>query len=355
MTTRSGASERDREPGEDGSPVRRRPRRRSGVRARAAAARTARSRRARRAPPGATSHLPRNEHHNANSPGRGATGHPKEEMSRRRGAFRGALDRSAARRFLRLARDISRRTSQRQNSSASSGLGDVEALGLVASEVAEPVEGVAILDALGDDAEPEVLPELDRRSHDREVVDAVEHVRHERTVDLDLLDRESLQVGERGEPRAEVIDREAHPDLRQVVQDGVGAPESATRKLSVSSSFRKSWRHVPAIEEPADDLGQVLIEQRSRGQVDGDRDADPVVGPRRQVCSTSFNAQWVSGCRSTVFSTIGMKSAGTSRPSVGMVPADQRLGARDSPVGRVGPSAGGTSGTARRRSRAGPG
>ena len=205
-----------------GSPARRRPSPRSGGHAPGGAARTARSRRGRRAPPGATSHLPRNANAaTRTAPVAVATGHRRGD-SRRRGAFRGA-------RIVDGARIGARRRTRlpgRQPGPERVGferLRDVEALRLVAAEVTEPVERLPVLDAFGDDPETEVAAQLHGGPDDREVLDPVEHVRHERAVDLELLDRQPLQVGERGEPGPEVVDRQAHAEPRQAVQDGVGS------------------------------------------------------------------------------------------------------------------------------------
>ena len=179
-----------------------------------------------------------------------ATGHPRGD-SRRRGAFRGPW---IARRRAVSALSTGHlpvATASARTSSRFERLGDVEALRLVASEVAEPIERVAILDALGDDPETEVLPELDSRPDDREVLDAVEHVGDERAVDLDLLDRQPLQVGERGESRPEVVDRETHPDLGQAVQDGVGAPRVGDEEVLGQLEPEERRRHPPPVEEPA--------------------------------------------------------------------------------------------------------
>src|SRR3712207_9517337 len=47
---------------------------------------------------------------------------------------------------------------------------------------------------------------------------------HERAVDLDLVEREPLEVAQRGVPRAEVVERQAHAEGSQPLQDGHRAP-----------------------------------------------------------------------------------------------------------------------------------
>ena len=131
---------------------------------------------------------------------RNAAGH-RGQSYRARVPLRPRAGRPAA--FLRPRRPRSRRTSRSglaharaTGSKSGSGqrLADVVALRLVAAEVGEPVEGRAVLDALGHHAQPQVLAEVDRGAHDHEVVRVAVHVHHERPVDLDLVDLQPLEV-----------------------------------------------------------------------------------------------------------------------------------------------------------------
>ena len=72
------------------------------------------------------------------------------------------------------------------------------------------------LDALGDDRQPERPGQRDDRLGHRAT--AVGQLGDERAVDLQLVHREVLQVGERGVPDAEVVDRDAHADRAQAQQ-----------------------------------------------------------------------------------------------------------------------------------------
>jgi len=72
-----------------------------------------------------------------------------------------------------------------------------EALGVVAAVVDKQVENPGILDAFGDDTQPEVVCQVDGRAHDHLVVARFEKVGDERPIDLDLVDWQPLQVGKR--------------------------------------------------------------------------------------------------------------------------------------------------------------
>ena len=83
------------------------------------------------------------------------------------------------------------------------------ALHLVAAEAAQALELALGLDALGDHAQAQAVAEIDDRAHDHLVVQVVLEVLHERLVDLEPLDRQPLDVGERGVAGAEIVDRQA--------------------------------------------------------------------------------------------------------------------------------------------------
>ena len=102
----------------------------------------------------------------------------------------------------------------------------VVALGEVAAQRGEALERQLVLDALGDHLQPEVVAEVDRRAHDDQVALVLQHRRDERAVDLELVDRQALEVGKRRVAGAEVVDREAHAELGE-------APDDRQRALGV--------------------------------------------------------------------------------------------------------------------------
>src|SRR5439155_1696967 len=71
---------------------------------------------------------------------------------------------------------------------------DVVALGLVATELGQPVERRQVFDALGDDPQTQVPAEVHRGSNDHEVVRVDVHLHHEGAIHLDLFDRQPLEV-----------------------------------------------------------------------------------------------------------------------------------------------------------------
>src|SRR5215212_835775 len=69
-----------------------------------------------------------------------------------------------------------------------------EALADVAAHDDEPVAHLGVLDALGHHAEAEVAAEVDRRADDRRVAAVRGHADDEGLVDLDLVDRQLLEL-----------------------------------------------------------------------------------------------------------------------------------------------------------------
>ena len=76
------------------------------------------------------------------------------------------------------------------------------------------------LDALGDARQTEAVREARDRGDDRAVLGVHRHALHERTIDLDHVDRELAHEAERREARAEVVEREAHAEQLHLAQAG---------------------------------------------------------------------------------------------------------------------------------------
>src|SRR5947209_13784026 len=99
------------------------------------------------------------------------------------------------------------------------GLREEMALRRRTAEHLQDAELLFVLDAFGDDVQAEIGAEVDQRGDDHAAVDAGLQLAHERAVDLDALDRQPLEVRERGVAGAEVVERDAGADLGQAVQD----------------------------------------------------------------------------------------------------------------------------------------
>jgi hypothetical protein len=64
--------------------------------------------------------------------------------------------------------------------------------------------------ALGDHRQPQAAPQGDDGAHDGGVVGVGQHVAHKGLVDLELIQRQALEVAQAGVAGAEIVEREAH-------------------------------------------------------------------------------------------------------------------------------------------------
>jgi len=119
-------------------------------------------------------------------------------------------------------------------------LGDQEALGLIATCLAEVVELGETLDAFGYHVQAEAVRHRDLGEHQCRI--AVVEVANEMSVDLQLVEGVLAQPAERRVPRAEVVDRQPDPEVpnaRSVSSANEASPvikPSVISKVSVDGS-----------------------------------------------------------------------------------------------------------------------
>ena len=106
------------------------------------------------------------------------------------------------------------------------GLAHQEALQIVAAPLDQHGCGLLVLDPFGDGRQAEPFGEPDDGAHEQPVVCRSREVLHERAVDLDDVDAQPAQVAERGIAGAEIVDRDAAPEI-------LGARDEAGRIIDV--------------------------------------------------------------------------------------------------------------------------
>ena len=104
-------------------------------------------------------------------------------------------------------------------------LADEIALHHVAALVGEEAELFLGFDALGDDRHVEAVAEADHRADDRRRLRVAAEIHDEGAVDLDLVERERLQIGQRRIAAAEIVHRDAHAERLQPAQQREAALE----------------------------------------------------------------------------------------------------------------------------------
>ncbi len=79
-----------------------------------------------------------------------------------------------------------------------------------------------IFDPVGHHGQPQSVGEVDNGGNDQGIVGVVAERGHEVLVDLDHVDRELLQVGQRRIAGAEVVQGHSYPQLAQAGERGEG-------------------------------------------------------------------------------------------------------------------------------------
>jgi hypothetical protein len=207
----------------------------------------------------------------------------------------------------------------------------VEALEPVAAESGEHVLLRRVLDAFGDDFQVEGMAEVDHATDERQS-GLVAGLRDQGPVDLDAVERQTSQVGERRVSGAEVVEAEMDPEGAQLAEQLDGAIPWAIRAVSVSSSSSSAAGSAARRSAAATTAGS----RPSRSWW-----AETLIETRRGVPAAAQAAAWVQARSMThsPMSPIRPRSSAsgmnTSGGTVSVPPGSQRIRAstlRDVPV-----------------------
>ena len=114
------------------------------------------------------------------------------------------------------------------------------------------------------------MGEVDHRSHDHRVVLAPAHVHDEGSVDFEFIDRQALEVGERGVPGAEIVDGKAQADIMELGRD-LQRIHRIVHDGALSDLEGQTARFdIPLAKKTADLIRQVVALEAYGGDVDGD-------------------------------------------------------------------------------------
>ena len=150
--------------------------------------------------------------------------------------------------------------------------GEEVALPEGAAHLAEAVSLRRLLDPLGDRLQVERAGEADDRLHEPCLAWVVDDVVDELLGDLQLVDREPLQVAERREPGAEVVDRDAHAHGAELCQLGRHALD-VFHQGALGDLQDEMARVEPGVgERIADALAEAGLQDLTAGEVDVGRD-----------------------------------------------------------------------------------
>src|SRR5256885_2541085 len=109
-------------------------------------------------------------------------------------------------------------------------LRDAVALRVVDPETGEHLDDLGVLGELGDGLLAGEVPDLVDRAHHLAVDRIAQDLAHEAAVDLEIIDREVLEVAERGQSGAEVIQRELAAELLESLDEAVRLREARHRR-----------------------------------------------------------------------------------------------------------------------------
>ena len=190
------------------------------------------------------------------------------------------------------------------------------------------------LAALGDGAQVDGVGEGDDRAEEAVRLGARAERGHEAAVDLHRVDRQTLQIGQRGIAGAEIVHRHPHRRGRASVaarapRPRASAPLSVTSMQTASPGTPSAARIAASsvLSEPSVScLAETLIEIVSTG-----RDRRQKAIWRIAPASTQAPIRVIRPASSAR----GMNSVGDTQPRSGVAPAYQRLESADAPIGHV--------------------
>src|ERR1700737_574243 len=147
-----------------------------------------------------------------------------------------------------------------------------EALHLVATFGAQPVELVHGFDAFRRGRDVEAAAKAGDRPHDRNAIGTIRQILHERAIDLDLVERKAPEIAEAGISGAEIIHGNADPEFAQLMQDReIGLGLRQEHRFGIFK-LEPLWRQSGMRQCRDHHLNQVAAAKLHRRQIDGDLD-----------------------------------------------------------------------------------
>lgn len=147
-------------------------------------------------------------------------------------------------------------------------MGEEEALPELAAERLQSQELRLCLDSLGDDGQAELGPKRDNRLEQRVAPRARVAGPDEGLVDLDDPGMQVHEVGERGVPRAEVVEGDPDPEPVEVLDDPRGDGDVAERDALGDLDDETARRESAQLEGPVDLGDEARVVKLSSGQID---------------------------------------------------------------------------------------
>ncbi len=188
------------------------------------------------------------------------------------------------------------------------------------------------LDALGGDVDVQALGELRDRAHDRRGFAPLRQTGDEGAVDLDAAEREGLQVAERGEAGAEIVERERDAEVGELLhrcEIGLGIVEK--HRLG-DFELQPLGPQAGAAQRVDHRRDEAAAGELAGGDVDGDAH---VARPARRLGAGGPDDPFAERVDQADFLRYGNELARRNQPAPRMAPARQRLDRDDAVVGEA--------------------
>src|SRR5205823_14395252 len=112
--------------------------------------------------------------------------------------------------------------------------------------------------------------QLDDRAHDLQVGAARPHAVHERAIDLDPVDREARQRGERRVPGAEVVDVQLDLELPQLMQHVSRRLDALHEHVLPDLQYQAAGRETRVLQRRAHVVRETRVRELLAGEVYAD-------------------------------------------------------------------------------------
>lgn len=147
-------------------------------------------------------------------------------------------------------------------------LADQKALHLVATKAAQQVQLLPGFHTFGHHLQVEVVGQVDHGVHQLAVLFTLLHAANEALVDLEQGDRQAVEVHERGEPGAEVVQGETHPQATQGIHGLLDQLAAAHDGGFSEFEFQPLCLDTPLGNQPAQGRQQLAVLELPERQVD---------------------------------------------------------------------------------------
>src|SRR4051794_15053924 len=191
-------------------------------------------------------------------------------------------------------------------------------------------------DALRKDVHAEALPERDRGADDGRVVRVRAHREHERAVDLDLADGQLAQVVERRVAGAEVVDREPHAQLVELVEDDLGAERILQHRRLRELELQQRRVRAGHREEGGDVVRERRVEDVPRRDVHRHAQPEALLLPRERLLERALGDVERERPHEAGLLRLRDEVLRLELAALRVEPADERLDRAHRPVGERG-------------------